>query len=334
MAVLRALEAQGLLMREGALLLEAGSSADDPLSKWSDVRQRLFTVPCPPVSPSAMSAAVRFWPLALLTSLVPGLVLLRSALGPLPGVVRDSLAAHPLPELILIVLVVVIGYKVLHEVGHAIALAGATGAPVDVGLRLRWGIPSPYTDAAQLVTVPSRRTRIGVLLAGAAAEIVAWWLLVVVAVFGRSHLTGPTLFVGLAVPVTSVLVNLALPFIRNDGYYVLEELFRIRSLAEKGRRSAYSTFFGIDMGRAPASDPWWLPWYGLLGMSLFSFVPIVACGWIGSRFEMAEVGLAFGALLVVGQRVLSVRADRRKDGSTLSDELPEPPPARPTRPEG
>jgi hypothetical protein len=198
----------------------------------------------------------------------------------------------------------------IHEHAHAFALSSRIGRPVTVGLRLIfWVVPRPFADVTALVTLPRRRDRIPVLLAGPLVEFTAW--LVVLAVLGSSvsRLGLPFILLGPAI----LLVNL-LPLVRNDGYLVLQEFTGDRDLVRSARRAAHAAFLSPDppsprsahaariaaLARVPqlphqASLRWWLPWYGLIELAFVPALLVVLGVVAGTVAASSSAGAVCGA---------------------------------------
>jgi hypothetical protein len=62
-------------------------------------------------------------------------------------------------------------------------------------------------------------------------------------------------------PIASGVINLTLPFQRNDGYFLLCDLSGIDNLGHAAAQAAASLLSGHEPNRE--GDVWWMPWYGV-----------------------------------------------------------------------
>jgi hypothetical protein len=156
-----------------------------------------------------------------------------------------------------------IALQLAHELGHALVLAGYTQRPVRLGIRFWRLLPQPFTDTRSIVTIPRRRQRLTVLLAGTAGELICWSAIVVLLYLLGTLQGAPLLPVLLTLgPFAAVLLNVFLPFQGNDGYFVVSDLTGINHLRRLGARAALSLVLGDDESR-PEDGPWWVSWYGV-----------------------------------------------------------------------
>lgn len=143
-----------------------------------------------------------------------------------------SLGAHlPVGSTAALMVLLLLG-KVLHELGHALAVQRADRHVIDAGLQLYLGLPAFYVDSTDLL-LASRRARIVNALAGPCFEaVVASTASLAVAGWpdGPGRLV---LFQLAAISWVSVVLNLV-PFLELDGYWLLTDVLetpRLRSRA-------------------------------------------------------------------------------------------------------
>lgn len=127
------------------------------------------------------------------------------------------------------------GVKVLHELGHALALRHFGGRCREIGVLLLAGMPSLYCDASDAWRLPAKSQRMAVSAAGMAVE-----LLLAAAALLTWHATPPGLLNALALSTALVcsfhtlLVN-GNPLLRYDGYYLLADWLEVPNLAQRSR---------------------------------------------------------------------------------------------------
>lgn len=182
--------------------------------------------------------------------------------------------------------------SLVHEFGHAVPLAWATGLRVPVGLRLRYLYPTAYADASGIVVLPHHWRRASVLLGGIAAEMLLWTTAVLLAGANPERAPGPVLALLLFGPV-GLLVHLV-PLVRNDGYWILADRLGEDDLLGDAE-AAMSAFWRAD---APVRRPW-LPWYGLLHVHVVAGAFVVAGVSAGSALGLSTVGAVAGILAAI-----------------------------------
>jgi hypothetical protein len=191
----------------------------------------------------------------------------------------------------------------VHEHAHAFALSSRSGRRTTVGLRLIfWFWPRPFADVAALVTLPKRRDRIPVLLAGPLVEFAVWLVLLAALGSGVSRVGLPFVLLG-----PSILLANLVPFVRNDGYLILQELTGDRDLLHSARRAAYAAFLAPDP--ATTHGVFWLPWYGLIELAFTPAVLVVVgifAGGLAASTATGAVGGGAAALILLRQRVRGI----------------------------
>lgn len=260
--------------------------------------------------------------MALTAAAVAAAAIVWSQLPIAPGETRGALLARLMREAVirptstsafLATCVCWVILAAIHEHAHAFALSSRTGRPAAVGLRVVFCVvPRPFADVTALVTLPRWRDRVPILLAGPLAEFAAWLVLLAGLGPGAARLGLPFLLLGPMI----LLANLV-PFVRNDGYLVLQELTGDRDLIHSARRAAHGAFLAPDP-ETRRSMRWWLPWYGLLELT-FAPAMLVALGvLVGSLAAWPSAGAVCGfaaALIVLHQRVRGIDASAGEWGA-------------------
>jgi putative peptide zinc metalloprotease protein len=209
--------------------------------------------------------------------------------------------------------------KLLHELGHAVALwraASEEGLPIRsirAGIAVMLILPFPFTNVSSAWRLQSKwkRARIGV--AGMYVEL----CIAILAVFAWGLLEDPVaqslaIQVATVAAVTTLLFNLN-PFGRMDGYYVLGDLLEIPNLLQRGSAAAIQVPAHLFRVRPAASLPpldWRLLgyWAGTAAYRLLVFAGLV---WLAHSIApwLAFVMLAVAvSLLVVRPSLATARA--------------------------
>ena len=175
--------------------------------------------------------------------------------------------------------------KLLHELSHALACRRHGGRVYDMGILFILFIPLTYVNASSSWSFPSRWQRIHVALAGMYMELFVAWLAIL---YWATHPGTPGGLVAhntaLVAGVSSLLFN-ANPLMRFDGYYVLSDLVSIPNLYSRGldsvRKSGKRWWLGIteeDSG----GDSLFVRTYG---MAVYCWRILVLCslGYLASK---------------------------------------------------
>ncbi|MBI3910908.1 MAG: HlyD family efflux transporter periplasmic adaptor subunit [Armatimonadetes bacterium] len=200
--------------------------------------------------------------------------------------------------------------SLFHEFGHGVTCRYFGAEARDVGVMLIYGIPAFYCNVSGAYTLPSRRQRVLVGLAG-----LGWQFVTGAAAFLMWRAIEPTTLTGRVLHAMvgfcglTALINL-IPFLRLDGYYILTDLLNLpnlrrRSFAYLGARARQLLFGGPlpSVGETPRERRIFF-WFGL-GSLVYSAAILVAMGGLLGRWLTAHLGgwgavlwlLLFGSLL-------------------------------------
>jgi hypothetical protein len=150
---------------------------------------------------------------------------------------RDLLSYTP-DELLLLV-VIAVGRGLLHEFGHAAACWRLTGSVGAIGYGVFMATPVLYCDVSDIHLLPRRKKAL-VGLAGTAMDIVALALLLAL---GGAQIGVVKVY---WLSMIAVLMNL-LPFYRNDGFWVINDLAGTSDLLKEAIQACLA-------GKARATD--------------------------------------------------------------------------------
>jgi putative peptide zinc metalloprotease protein len=134
-----------------------------------------------------------------------------------------------------VLLLLLFGIKVCHELGHAVACHAFGAKCREVGVMFLVGVPCFYCDVTDAWRISSAKRRAMIAAAGVYVEIafamVAYW------VWLTSQIPWVRL-TALQVFISSTVMTLAIngnPLLRYDGYYILSDWFGITNLSERAR---------------------------------------------------------------------------------------------------
>lgn len=210
--------------------------------------------------------------------------------------------------------VIFIGIKLLHELGHVLTCRHFGGECHELGIQVLMFVPLFYGDVTDAWMVSRRWPRIAISAAGIFVELVLasvatllWWSSV------PGLLNSIFLNVMLVCSVNTLLFN-GNPLLRYDGYYVLADWRHLPNLAMQARQTVMSLWERILTGDSDDIDldsrRWWtLVIYGVLSAVYRLFVT-VGIVWFLHHFVgrgLAVFATAISALLVFGAVVTPVR---------------------------
>ena len=226
----------------------------------------------------------------------------------------DATALFGLGNLVPLV-VVFIGIKLLHELGHVLTCRHFGGECHELGIQVLMFVPLFYGDVTDAWMVSRRWPRIAISAAGIFVELVLasiatllWWSSV------PGLLNSIFLNVMLVCSVNTLLFN-GNPLLRYDGYYVLADWLHLPNLAMQARQTVMSLWERVITGDGDDdveldSRRWWtLSIYGVLSAVYRLFVTI-GIVWFLHHFFGRGLGVfatAISALLVFGAVVTPVR---------------------------
>jgi putative peptide zinc metalloprotease protein len=144
--------------------------------------------------------------------------------------------------------------KVMHELGHALALHSIGRKCHEMGVMLLAFIPCLYCNVSDVWLEPNRWKRMLVSAAGIYVEIMIACLCLPLWLWSRDGPVQTLLFaVMIGCSLNTVLIN-GNPLLRYDGYYLFSDWFEIPNLAEKARQSLSSKLRFLFFEDSPAPD--------------------------------------------------------------------------------
>lgn len=200
---------------------------------------------------------------------------------------------------------VLMGVKVLHELGHGLTCRHYGGEVHEMGLLIIVFTPCMYCNVSDAWTFRSNRDRLLVTMAGILTEL---WVASVAAIIWS--LTAPGVINSLCYTmmficsVGNLLFN-ANPLLRYDGYYALSDYLEIPNLRIRSTLHLFEAF-KKNILRMPIEEKEELSErqksifliYGILSFCYRWFIMIVIVGLVASRFFIIGVLMAIGLLIL------------------------------------
>lgn len=188
--------------------------------------------------------------------------------------------------------------KILHELGHALAVRRWGGEVNEVGLGLLVLVPAPYLDASAASAFPERSRRAMVGSAGIMVELALAALALVFWLNVQPGLGRDIAFVVMFIGTVSTLLFNGNPLLRFDAYYVLCDLFDLPNLAGRS-----ATFWNIHLRRLllrtasevppiAAGEHKWLIAYAPLSLVYRLIISLYIILWLGSKWVLLGLLMA------------------------------------------
>ena len=197
--------------------------------------------------------------------------------------------------------------KVIHELGHGLAIKILGGSCREMGLLFLLAIPVPYVDASSATMFPNKRHRMLVGMAGMFAEL---FIAAILVWFWSYTSSGPVkAFFHQAIilaSVTTLFFNLN-PLLRFDGYYVLADWLEIPNLAQKSnrylgyliQRHIFRVGERLDEILLTPKEGWWLVSYSIGSFFYRTMVAVVIVLSVAERYFFVGALLAMWAFVTM-----------------------------------
>ena len=197
--------------------------------------------------------------------------------------------------------------KILHELGHALAVTRFNQEVHDMGLMLLVVTPVPYVDASAASAVESKWQRAVVGAAGMMVELglasVALWTWTTV----EPGIVRAVAYNVILIAGVSTLLFNGNPLLRYDGYYILADMLELPNL--KSRATAYCGYlvnrygFGLRSAEPPPATPSeraWFVSYAVASSIYRVIVTLLIALFLAAKFFVLGVLFAvFGLVTLV-----------------------------------
>ena len=207
------------------------------------------------------------------------------------------------PANLLLMLLMFILIKGVHEFAHAFAVKMWGGEVHEMGITLLVLAPVPYVDASAAWGFRDKHKRVLVGAVGIVVELFVAALALFVWLSVEPGLVRDAAFNALLIGSVSTLLFNANPLLRFDGYYVLQDLIEIPNLYS--RASRYYLYliqrylFGLTQLPSPVSaagERGWFLCYGLATLSYRLFIMVVIVLFLADEYLFIGVLLGSWAI--------------------------------------
>lgn len=204
----------------------------------------------------------------------------------------------PAPHTALLMLMVYPPLKLLHELGHALAIKRGGGEVHEIGIVLMVLVPLPYVDASASAAFSQKRDRMLVAAAGIAVELACAALGAVIWASASGVVADAGLALLLVGGFSTLLIN-GNPLLRFDSYYLLADALEIPNLMTRSRDAVLAKIKSLLRGE-PESTPvtediaerYWLLSYGVASTVYRTGLMLWIAWWLSGRFLMFGITLA------------------------------------------
>ncbi|GGK66391.1 HlyD family efflux transporter periplasmic adaptor subunit [Amphritea balenae] len=195
--------------------------------------------------------------------------------------------------------------KILHELGHGLAIKTFGGEVHEAGINMLVFFPVPYVDGSAAWAFRDKYKR---ALVGAAGIVVELYLaaiaLIIWSLVEPGVVQDMALYTFIIASISTLLFN-ANPLLRFDGYYVLEDLIEIPNLASRSRRFylylVQRYLLNINSAASPVTargERGWFICYGLLAPFYRLFILFTIAIYLTSEFLLIGAVLAGWAVMM------------------------------------
>jgi putative peptide zinc metalloprotease protein len=329
------------LHRQGLILAEQAGQGDQlwqrsrrqRIARWQGMAGNLIAIRFRGINPDPWLVHGRGLAALLFHPWTVAVVAMLLAVGLVALILNGSLFWARLPSFdeflqahnLVLLVVSVMGVKVLHELGHALACRHFNRSCPEMGILLLFFLPCLYCDVSSSWTISNKWRRIVVSAAGVYVEMILtaicfwlWW-------YSQPGVLNSLSFNVLLVCGVGTLLLNGNPLMRYDGYYVLADAWEIPNLDGSGRaawkRAVFGSFLGVQLSRDHVMEPraeHWAMGYVLLA-TLYRFG--ILWGILAVAHEILEpYRLEIGVWALGGVLLGTMSASGlRKVGGTLGD---------------
>lgn len=236
-----------------------------------------------------------------------------------PQLIAQVSAMSLSPMQIVIIWLVYPVIKVLHELGHGLAVKKWGGTVREAGVNLMVFLPVPYVDASSSWTFRNKWKRITVGAAGIMTELFVASIAMFIWVMVQPGIVQEIMLNVVVIAIVSTLLFNGNPLLKFDGYFVLEDALEIPNLATRSKqyyfyltqRYLLNLKDKVSPVTAKGERGWFLV-YGLLSplyrifimltialylASLYFFIGVLLAAWVTLMQLISPIFKGFAYLL-------------------------------------
>ncbi len=197
--------------------------------------------------------------------------------------------------------------KLVHELGHGLAVKRWRGEVHEMGIMLLVFAPVPYVDASAAAAFKNKRKRILVGAAGIMVEMFVAAMAMFIWLAVEPGIVRSVAFNVMLIGGISTVVFNGNPLLRFDAYYVLADWLDMPNFAARANKyigylvKRYA--FGLTESESPATDASERPWLGGYAVLSYMYRMIVMFGIV---LFVSEKFFVIGTLLAIWVIVMQV----------------------------
>jgi putative peptide zinc metalloprotease protein len=313
-SVLNQLDEHGLLTYE--VMPDAGALADSGDSRRKQRRQAFvnpFAMRVPLGNPSALLRRLEWLgpliinPVALWIWLTVVAIGATAAIVHWPELVAQAVPNMGTPRFLLIAWLAYPLIKLLHELGHGLAVRRWGGEVHEAGFSLLVLVPAPYVDASASAAFRDRSHRITVGAIGIMVELAIAAVALFVWLNVQPGLVHDIALVTAFIASVSTLLFNGNPLLSFDGYYVFSDLIDVPNLRMRSQNYWNELLMRVVRGRGGQRPPQlargekkWLVLYAPLSLGYRLFISAMILLWVASHsLLLAAMAAAFMAHMLL-----------------------------------
>jgi putative peptide zinc metalloprotease protein len=220
--------------------------------------------------------------------------------------IRAYASVHMLtPEFLLLMWILYPLVKMVHELGHGLAVKAWGGEVRETGISLLLLVPVPFVDASAASAFPEKHRRALVGAAGIMVELFLAALALLVWLNVEDGLVREMCFVVMVIGGVSTVLFNGNPLLRFDGYYVLSDVLDVPNLGPRSNQYVgylvQRYLLKVRDATSPVTakgEPPLLLAYAVLSFLYRWFVSILIVLWAGAYSFW--LGMAAGLFIAVG----------------------------------
>jgi putative peptide zinc metalloprotease protein len=197
--------------------------------------------------------------------------------------------------------------KILHELGHALAVKVWGGRVHDAGVMFILFMPIPYVDASASSGFASKWRRALVDAAGILTELLVASVALMVWLDTEQPVLRSVLFNLMLIGTVSTVLFNGNPLLKFDGYYILSDILEIPNLAPRAQKYIAYLFKHYLWGVAAAVSPvtaqgerFWFLLYGPLAALYRVFLTFSIALFLASEYTLVGLLLAVWCVALMG----------------------------------
>lgn len=297
-SVLNQLDEHGLLSYE--TVPDAGALADSGDARRKQRRKAFvnpFAMRVPLGNPSALLRRLEWLgpviinPVALWIWIAAVAIGVTTAIVNWPQLAAQASANMGSPRFLLISWLCYPVIKLLHEIGHGLAVRRWGGEVHEAGFSLLVLIPAPYVDASASAAFRNRHHRIVVGAIGIMVELAIAAIALAVWMNVQPGLIHDIALVTAFIASVSTLLFNGNPLLSFDGYYVFSDLIDVPNLRLRSQKHWNDAMLRLAQGPRAAQRPprlargekKWLVLYAPLSLGYRIFISAVILLWVASH---------------------------------------------------